>query len=162
MACSIARTWSVIGEAWTPLILRDLTLGLRRFDEIKTDLGVAPNILSDRLRRLEQEGVVERRPYSDGGRTHHEYHLTDAGEELVPVLVVLTGWGDRWLADQGPPAIFAHSTCGHRAVSGVVVCSECGSPITLHDTRALPGPGEARGPGTNLIARAERARTSEP
>lgn len=153
MACSIARTWAVIGEPWTPLILRDLTVGLRRFDDLKTDLGIASNVLASRLRLLEEEGIVERRPYSDGGRTRDEYHLTDAGEELVPVLIAITAWGDQWLGENGPPAIFEHQACGNKPVIGRLCCSECGEPLTAGNTTALPGPGATRARGTELIAR---------
>lgn len=152
MACSIARTWAVIGEPWTPLILRDLTLGLNRFDDLVSDLGISTNVLAARLRILEQEEVIERRAYSDNGRQRDEYHLTASGEALVPILVAITGWGDTFLATDGPPAVFHHATCDTVGIRGVVICSECGEPVTAQTATALPGPGARVGPGTHRIA----------
>ncbi len=152
MACSIARTWAIVGEPWTPLILRDLTVGLRRFDDIRRDLGIATNVLSDRLVVLEREGVIERRPYSNGGRPRDEYHLTESGRALVPVLIAITTWGDDWLATAGPPALFHHEDCGQAGVRGVVSCSACGGAMTAANSTAIPGPGAEVGPGTSVIA----------
>ncbi len=151
MACSIARAWSVIGEPWTPLILRDLTIGLRRFDQLRQDLGISANILSDRLKTLEAAGIVERKAYKGQHRTRQEYHLTTSGEELVPVLIALTNWGDRWLSDNTPPAVFLHDPCGTDAATAVVVCSHCGDPMTQRNTTAHPGPGSRAQSGTRLI-----------
>lgn len=151
MACSIARSWDVIGEPWTPLIIRDLFIGLHRFDQLKADLGIAPNILTARLKTLTAAGVVERRPYSDGGRIRHEYYLTTMGDELVPVIVALTNWGDTWLSEATPPAIIRHVGCGQTPVTAVVTCSSCGEALTAPDIEALPGPGADPGPGTQLI-----------
>ena len=155
MACSIARTWAVIGEPWTPLILGDLAIGLRRFDQLRTDLGIAPNVLTDRLHTLEEAGVVERVPYKDAGRTRHEYHLTAMGDDLVPVLVAITNWGDRWLSDNTPPALFRHDDCGAAGVQARIVCNECGGNLTAHNTTAQPGPGKHAGPGTHIIGTVE-------
>ena len=152
MACSIARTWAVIGEPWSPLILRNITVGLCRFDQIRTDLGVAPNVLTDRLNTLEASGVVERVPYKDGGRTRYEYRLTEMGQELVPVLIAITNWGDKWVSANRPPATFTHHTCGTREIRAGVVCSACGEPLTFDNTTAHSGPGARKGPGTKLIA----------
>ncbi len=151
MACSIARSWDVIGEPWTPLILRDLVVGLHRFDQLTTDLGIAPNVLTTRLETLQSAGVIERRPYSDGGRTRHDYHLTDMGMDLVPVVVALTNWGDRWLSAETPPAVFRHLGCGDAPITATVSCSSCGQSLTAEGLEVQRGPGSRRGPGTQII-----------
>src|SRR5688572_10322150 len=92
MNCSLAQTLDVIGERWTLLILRDAFFGIRRFDDFQRDLGIARNILSTRLRRLVEEGILERRVV-DAGRA--EYVLTDKGLDLQPVLLSMTHWGDK-------------------------------------------------------------------
>lgn len=151
MACSIARAWNVVGEPWTPLILRDLAIGLRRFEQLREDIGVSANILADRLNTLEEAGLVHKQPYKDKQRTRLEYHLTEMGNEFVPILVALTNWGDRWLSDNNPPAVFHHDTCGSLTATGVVVCSDCGKQIDHTNTTAHPGPGAHSGAGTQLI-----------
>ena len=153
MACSIARTWAVIGEPWTLLILRDLAVGLRRFDQLRADLGIAPNVLADRLKTLEAAGVVGRTPYKGSGRTRHEYSLTEMGNELVPLLVAVTTWGDKWLSGGSPPALFTHEDCGTDSVAGRVVCSACGDDISVENMSVRPGPGSDARPGTQVIAR---------
>jgi DNA-binding HxlR family transcriptional regulator len=141
MACSIARTLDVIGEPWSPLILRDVWVGIRRFDEIQGDLGISRKVLTERLGHLVEQGVLERRPYDR--RPRFEYHLTEKGTELVDVLLVLRGWGDRWLAGEaGPPVLLRHHACGELA-SVDLRCDRCGEPMHAGDVDVLPGPGAA-------------------
>lgn len=148
MACSIARAWSVVGEPWTPLIVRDLAMGFSRFDDLRADLGVARSVLADRLKTLEAAGVIERRTYRSVSRPRDEYVLTDMGRDLVPMVVALTQWGDRWLDDgNGPPVVFGHS-CGVSA-KAVIICSECGEPLEAGEVTASAGPGTRIGPGTH-------------
>lgn len=148
MACSVARAWSIVGEPWTPLVLRDLSLGFSRFDDLQADLGIARSILADRLKTLEAAGVVSRQTYSSANRTRHEYVLTAMGRELVPLLVAFTQWGDRWLDDgEGPPITFAHE-CGD-ALEAQIVCARCGRPVAANDVAAFAGPGARNGPGTH-------------
>ncbi|MGK8512464.1 winged helix-turn-helix transcriptional regulator [Nocardia asiatica] len=150
IVCSIARTVDAIGERWTPLILRDLFVGLRRFEDLRRDLGIASNVLAARLDALQEHGIVEKRAYQ-ANPVRYEYLLTERGRDLYPVLTMLITWGDKWLAGtEGPPAVVVHRGCG-RATSGVVVCRECGEPLTADDVRWLPGPGGRPGPGTMLI-----------
>ena len=141
MACSIARTLDVVGEPWTPLVIRDVFVGLNRFEQIQQDLGISRKVLTERLNHLVEHGVLERRPYDN--RPRHEYHLTDRGAELVDVLMAMVGWGDRWRAgDVGPPVLYRHHACG--TTSHVVpCCSECGEPMHSSDVDVLPGPGAA-------------------
>jgi DNA-binding HxlR family transcriptional regulator len=141
MACSIARTVDVIGEPWSPLILRDVWVGMNRFDAIQADLGVSRKVLTERLNHLVQRGVLERRPYDR--RPRYEYHLTAKGAELIDVLMVMVAWGDTWLAgDRGPPVLYRHHACGE--IGGVELrCSHCGGPMRAGDVDVLPGPGAA-------------------
>ena len=94
MACSIARTLDVVGEPWSPLILRDVWVGISRFDDIRADLGISSKVLAERLRWLTEQGVLERRQYSERP-PRHEYVLTDKGFDLCGVLMAMTAWGDR-------------------------------------------------------------------
>src|SRR3954451_3738552 len=111
MDCSIARTLDVIGEPWSPLVLRDVYAGLSRFEQIQADLGISRKVLTERLNHLVEHGVLERRPYDR--RPRYEYVLTTRGAELVEVLMAMAGWGDRWLAGEaGPPALYRHHACG--------------------------------------------------
>jgi DNA-binding HxlR family transcriptional regulator len=141
MACSIARTLDVIGEPWSPLVLRDVWVGMRRFDDIQADLGISRKVLTERLNHLVEHGVLERRPYDR--RPRYEYHLTDKGLELVDLLIVMVGWGDRWLAGEaGPPALYRHRACG-RISAADLRCAHCGEPMHAQDIDLLPGPGAA-------------------
>ncbi|MET9337825.1 helix-turn-helix domain-containing protein [Nonomuraea sp. NPDC003804] len=150
MHCSIAQAVGVVGEPWTPLILRDLFLGVRRFDELAQDLGISRNLLTARLERLVEAGVVERRPYQERP-VRHEYHLSEAGREIVPALVTLMAWGDKWSTPPGgPPALLRHS-CGE-LFTPVVTCPHCGGEATAETITVLPGPGAAQGPGTMVLA----------
>jgi DNA-binding HxlR family transcriptional regulator len=141
MACSIARTLEVIGEPWSPLILRDVWVGLTRFDQLQADLGISRKVLTERLNHLVDRGVLERHPYDR--RPRYEYRLTEQGTELVDLLMVMAGWGDRWLAgDAGPPVLYRHQACGE--VSSVDLrCAHCGEPMHAGDVEVLPGPGAA-------------------
>jgi DNA-binding HxlR family transcriptional regulator len=137
MDCSIARTLELIGERWTLLVIRDLFLGRRRFDAIQESLGIARNVLSARLRRLMDEGLVEKRLYRERP-PRYEYFLTEKGLDLWPVLVALLGFGDRHLAGEaGPPVRIVHEGCG-----GIVddrrICRRCGKPLEVREARALP------------------------
>ena len=151
MACSMARSLELIGDWWTPLIIRDLQLGLDRFDALADDLGISRNLLTTRLAHLTRHGIVARRRYSDHP-PRDRYVLTQAGQELVPVLLALTAWGDRWATPEGgPPLVFRHRRCGHQ-FTPVVSCDACGQPLRPGDVEALPGPGARTGPGTAVLA----------
>jgi DNA-binding HxlR family transcriptional regulator len=138
--CSIARTLEVIGERWTMLIVRDVFLGLRRFDEIQGDLGIARNVLASRLDRLVEAGVVERQPYQDRP-TRYEYRLTDKGLDLWPVMAELILWGDRHApAAGGPPVVYRHRGCGGTLGSGRR-CEVCGTLVERREVSVEAGPG---------------------
>ena len=131
--CSIARTLSVVGDRWTLLIVRDAFLGARRFEHFQKSLGCSPHLLSTRLARLVDEGILEKRAYRERP-TRHEYRLTEKGSELYPVIATLLAWGDRWMADAaGPPVLLEHR--GHRATPELR-CSECGEPLHAREVQA--------------------------
>ncbi len=153
MACSIAQALEVVGEWWTPLVVREVFFGRRRFDEIQRDLGISRNILTDRLTSLVEAGVLERRDIGQVG-TRHEYHLTEKGRDLWPVLAALMQWGDRWATDdvKGPPVVMEHRTCGHRA-DPVYVCGHCGEKLESRDLEAHRGEGWEHDPRHPLAFR---------
>src|SRR5439155_23443835 len=129
MGCSYARRVDLVGEWWSPLILRDVFVGLRRFEDIRRDLGIASNVLTVRLERLVEHDIVERRQYQDTP-ARFEYVPTEKGHDLFPVIAVLTAYGDRWLAGEaGPPALLIHADCG-LPTTALVVCSRCGGEVT--------------------------------
>jgi DNA-binding HxlR family transcriptional regulator len=138
--CGIASALEVIGERWSLLIVRDVFLGLRRFDEIQSDLGIARNVLQTRLTRLVEHGVLERHPYQERP-SRYEYRLTEKGIDLWPTVFALMKWGDRYAATAaGPPVLVEHRDCGG-AVDEHRVCERCGARLSARDVRALPGPG---------------------
>jgi DNA-binding HxlR family transcriptional regulator len=138
--CSIARALEVVGERWTLLVIREVLLGHRRFEEIRRNTGIASNILSDRLDTLVEHGVLERRRYADRPESF-EYRATEMGLELQPVLGTLMAWGDRHMArPEGPPRVFVHTTCDHDTTPRVV-CDHCGEPLDARTVRVRPGPG---------------------
>ncbi|MEU7866366.1 helix-turn-helix domain-containing protein [Dactylosporangium sp. NPDC049140] len=142
MACSIARTLDVIGEPWSPLVLRDVYMGINRFDQLQADLGISRKVLAQRLTWLVEQDVLERRAYSDRP-PRHEYVLTAKGLELCDLLMAMVRWGDRWTAGEaGPPVLYRHRTCGEIA-HAEPTCSACGKPMHATDVDVLPGPGAA-------------------
>ncbi|HLB22021.1 MAG TPA: helix-turn-helix domain-containing protein [Solirubrobacteraceae bacterium] len=138
--CSIAGALEVVGERWSLLIVRNVFLGLRRFDQIQGNLGIARNVLQTRLERLVDHGVLERKLYSERP-PRYEYLLTEKGLDLWPTVVALMQWGDRHAAPAGGPAVvLEHRGCGGR-VDEHRVCEKCGKPLNAREARALPGPG---------------------
>ncbi len=139
-ACSIAKSLEVIGERWSLLIVRDVLNGNRRFGEIQGSLGIARNVLSARLQRLVDEGILERRAYQESP-PRHEYFLTEKGLDLWPALIALLHWGDRYSPGPGgPPKTILHKECGGE-VSERGICERCGKVLTARDARQVPGPG---------------------
>jgi DNA-binding HxlR family transcriptional regulator len=153
--CSIAGALEVVGERWSLLIVRDVLLGVRRFDELQANLGIARNVLQSRLMRLGERGVLERRAYQERP-TRYEYFLTDKGLDLWPTIVALLQWGDKYeLPAAGPPVLLEHKRCGG-AVDEHRICAACGARLSARDVVAKPGPGA--GPNHPLLRRAERQR----
>jgi DNA-binding HxlR family transcriptional regulator len=138
--CPIARATDLVGDWWTPLVLRESYYGVRRFEDFQKTLGIGRNILTQRLNRLVDEGLLVRRPYQEKP-LRNEYVLTDKGRDFYPVLAAMIAWGDRWLSgEEGPPIVLKHKACGHD-MTAKVVCSECGEPIQARDIRPRLGPG---------------------
>jgi DNA-binding HxlR family transcriptional regulator len=142
MTCSIARSLAVAGEPWSPLVLRDVFVGIRRFDDIQRDLGISRKVLAERLAHLVDAGMLERRPYAERPR-RHEYALTEMGLEFVDVLMAMVKWGDRWTAgDAGPPVLYRHHACG-QITHAEPHCAVCGEVMHAADIDVEPGPGMA-------------------
>jgi DNA-binding HxlR family transcriptional regulator len=141
--CSIARALEVLGERWTLLIVRDTLLGLRRFDDYQRSLGIARNVLTDRLNRLVEGGVLERVRYQDHP-PRYEYHLTGAGRDLGVPLIALMHWGDRHLAGTaGSPRLTRHQDCGGD-LRATLACTSCGEQVDPCHMDVLPGPALLR------------------
>ncbi|WP_067717490.1 winged helix-turn-helix transcriptional regulator [Nocardia yamanashiensis] len=150
IACSIARSAAIVGDPWALLVVRDVAVGLHRFDELQRDLGVATNVLSDRLQRLVDAGVLQRDRYATQP-DRFEYRLTAKGRDLVPALLALMAWGDRWEAGaDGPPLLVRHHDCAH-VTAAAVSCAHCGESLDAGAVEYLPGPGGRGGPGAALI-----------
>jgi DNA-binding HxlR family transcriptional regulator len=142
MACSIARSLAVAGEPWSPLVIRDVYVGITRFDDLQRDLGISKKVLAERLKHIVEAGKLERRPYSERP-PRHEYVLTRMGQEFMDVLMAMVAWGDRWTAgDAGPPVLYRHHACGEIA-HVEPRCSVCGERMRSTDIDVLPGPGLA-------------------
>jgi len=150
-ADSVERMLAQAGDAWTFLILREAFFGVRRFDQFQANLGAAPNILTDRLKKLVANGLLTRHRYQERP-ARSEYRLASKGRDLYPVIVMMMRWGDRWLDEgRGPPLLLEHTPCG-RISRPVVVCDCCGAPVAADDMAWRPGPG----------ARAPRSRSTRP
>jgi len=130
---SVSRALEIIGDRWSFLILREAFFGVRRFDQLQSELKIAPNILTERLSRLVARGVFERRKYQDLPE-RHEYRLTEMGKDLYGAFITMAAWGDRWLAGGDPPLLLTHRDCGHD-FSAVVICDRCRKPIEAHAMR---------------------------
>jgi DNA-binding HxlR family transcriptional regulator len=139
--CAIARSSAVLGERWVWVILRQAFNGARRFEDFHRGIGLARNVLSERLTNLVEHGILERRPYAGHPtRSFHEYRLTDKGRALFPVYAALMQWGNEWTDLPAPPVDMLHKPCGQR-VTARVVCSNCGEDIDAHDTEPVVGRG---------------------
>ena len=139
MSCSVARTLEAAGDRWSLLLMRDAFFGIKRFEDFQRDLGIARNILSHRLSKLVEHGLMERRQYSERP-VRHEYRLTAMGRDLFGALVMLQHWGDNWAAgEEGPPHTLTHLDCGKETYP-VVTCAECAGELTPFNTRSDPVP----------------------
>ncbi len=154
-SCSLARTVAVVGDRWTLLILRECFLRVRRFDEFQERLGITRHLLAERLKKLVRFGVLRRTPYQDSPK-RYEYILTQKGLDLHPVLMSIVHWGDIHMVDErGRPLLHQHKKCGHN-FDPIMICSECGEPVTAKDVHTHPGPGAAANESSRAPARAPR------
>jgi DNA-binding HxlR family transcriptional regulator len=139
--CAIARSAGVVGERWVWVILRQAFNGARRFEDFQRGIGLARNVLTERLNRLVDHGIFERHRYAEHAvRDLNEYRLTPKGHALFPVYVALMQWGNEWTGLPAPPVELLHKPCGHRT-NVRVVCSECGDDIDARDTEPVVGRG---------------------
>ena len=143
MHCSVAQCLEVMGEWWTGLIVRDVFLGIRRFDQFQERLGISRNILNQRLNSLVDNGVFERVQYHEHP-PRYEYKLTAKGRDLWPVLTAMRQWGDKYAAPDGPPMRMVHKGCGN-VTEAVMTCAHCGERLSALDVGAISGRGDLDG-----------------
>ncbi|MGD2172667.1 MAG: helix-turn-helix domain-containing protein [Gammaproteobacteria bacterium] len=137
---SVGHVLEIIGEGWSILIIREAFLGTRRFEEFQGRLGIARNILTARLKNLCANEILERVPVKEGAR-RHEYLLTNKGRDMMPLLIALTQWGDKWVFGSGnEPVIFLDRENG-QPISRVQVYSARGEVLRPRDIMVKPGPG---------------------
>jgi len=139
--CTIGRAMEILGEKWTIVVLREVFNGIRRFDDMRQRTAIPRQVLTNRLASLVEHGILHRAPYQEpGARVRHEYRLTAKGFDLYPVMIAVSEWGNRYLAEpEGPPLEFVHRDCGSLV--------HCAAGHTLTDPRAVlprPGPGARR------------------
>jgi DNA-binding HxlR family transcriptional regulator len=137
--CSIARTLEVVGDRWTLLVIRDAFLGIHRFEDFQGRLGIARNVLTDRLGRLVDEGILRRRLYQERPE-RYEYRLTRKGVELWPMIITALKWGDKYLSEESPPLLILHKDCGGE-IDLRLHCDRCGAELGPTDVYTEPGPG---------------------
>lgn len=138
--CSLAAALNIFGDAWTLIVVREALYGVTRYSDFRRATGMAKNILSDRLQTLVAEGILETRPIGPSGR-RFEYHLTEKGWALIPSMVAIIQWADRWVyGEGGEPLLFTHAETGERAPELIAAWSN-GAPLRREDIRLQPGPG---------------------
>ena len=140
--CSVARALEAVGERWSLLIVREAVKGHTRFVEFEESLQVSKAVLADRLDGLVASGVLERRTYRAAGhRVRRDYHLTQAGRDLLPVLAALSNWSNTYMAGEaGPPSLWRQRATG--AQVHVSIVDGYGRPVALDDIEIVPGPGK--------------------
>lgn len=139
MNCSLAQCLEAVGEWWTLLIVRDALFGITRFDDFRARLGIARNVLTQRLEYLVAQDIMTKEPYQ-GNPVRYDYRLTPKGRSLWLVVTAMRQWGDQWAAPDGPPVESLHLTCGHTALIEPM-CSACGERVHGRDIRPVYGPG---------------------
>jgi DNA-binding HxlR family transcriptional regulator len=142
--CPVARSQIVIGDRWAVLVVRELFMGNRRFDGLLTQSQATPQMLSARLKRLEADGMIARKPYMDKP-VRYEYELTEMGRAFYPVILALREWGETWCKgpDEEVAVRYTHRTCGQDAGVGTV-CQACGAPLIRAELKAELSPGYAK------------------
>ena len=140
MNCSVAQALEALGDWWTLLIVRNAFFGMRRFADFEADLGIAKNILSNRLQHLVNHEILEK---VDVGRrgSRYEYRLTEKGEALLPVLTSLREWSDEWVYGKGSEPVILKDRRTRRRVPRLRVRDQDGRPLGRRDLVTLPGPG---------------------
>jgi DNA-binding HxlR family transcriptional regulator len=139
MTCPVARAVDIVGDPWMLMIIRELFLGSRRFDQFETYLGLSPRLLSARMRTLVSAGIVRRTPYQERPK-RYEYRLTAKGLDLWPVIMALRTWGDRWGEwPAGKPSTLRHDGCG-QLTTVEHHCAACGGSIGPGDVTLEQSP----------------------
>ncbi|MEO8530217.1 MAG: helix-turn-helix domain-containing protein [Deltaproteobacteria bacterium] len=135
--CSLAKALDIMGDGWSMLVLRDLFIGARRFQDIVESTGVARNTLTERLNRLVENGLVDK-----SGSDHRPFYaLSDKGYDLVPALIALMQWGDRWLVDGKPPMVIEDHK--GREIPAITLTTAKGKAVDLRKLQVKAGPGAA-------------------
>lgn len=142
--CPVARAELVVGDRWTVLVLRELFSGNHRFEEIQAQTTATPQMVAARLKQLEADGLVQRRPYSERP-LRYGYHLTEKGDAFFPVILALRQWGETWVKSpkEGLSVNYTHATCGKPAGLGTV-CEGCGQPLRRKDLIVALNPAYKR------------------
>lgn len=137
--CSVTRTLGVIGDRWSSLVIRDVALGVSRFDALQRDLGISRKVLAQRLVALVDHDVLEKVAYSEHP-PRYDYRLTAKGNDLAMVVLALQQFGDKWsFAEEGPPLLWRHLACGELSTP-VVCCDRCGEQVAPGDALPVKGP----------------------
>ena len=132
--CTVSLPAALLGERWTLLLLRQAFLGTRRFEDFQSAMDISRSVLTERLAKFVEEGILRRVAYKDV-RTRYEYRLTEKGLELYPVLMALRKWGDRWMSPEGGTSFeLHHRDCGGH-VDVKVQCAACGDELSARDVR---------------------------
>jgi DNA-binding HxlR family transcriptional regulator len=156
--CPVARSQAVVGDRWAVLIVRELFMGNRRFDSLLAQSQATPQMLSSRLKRLEADGMIQRKRYMEKP-TRYEYELTEMGRAFYPVILALREWGETWCKSPGEDIAvrYKHLTCGRDAGVGTV-CQACGEPLRREDLKAELSPSYAQ----ERAARQDAVKTVKP
>jgi len=155
--CPIEGLLEIVGDRWSLLILRDAFYGVRRFDGFQQHLGISKKVLAQRLRSLAAAGVVKRVAYQQRPQ-RFEYRLTAKGQDMFPILLSMSRWGSRWLAEPGREWLqLLHKDCGN-ITEAKLVCSHCGGPLTPARVKAIAGPGAAKQDVDNLARAVRKSR----
>ena len=154
--CSVARSLEIVGEWWTLLVIREAFFGTRRFSDFAANLGIAKNVLSNRLAKLVEAGVLERKPVVGRGNPQ-DYGLTPKGKDLFPAIIALMQWGDRWVygAERAPIRVLDRETGDE--IAHLEVATPEGKPLRLNQALVAPGPGADQATRQRLDKMAVRA-----
>ncbi|OAK66485.1 hypothetical protein A3K87_07385 [Variovorax paradoxus] len=156
-ACSVARALEVLGDRWTLLLVREILFGTRRFDDFATHLGIARTVLTERLNRLVEAGIVQQTPLKPGGR-RFGYDLTQKGEDLVPALIAVMQWGDRWLQSPDTVPIRVTERTSGEELPTIQLRGRSGTLLAVDALDWAPGPGAGAPEIAPLIAAYEAQR----
>lgn len=159
--CSAARSLELLGDRWALLLIRELMFGTHRFDDFASHLGIARNVLSDRLSRLTAAGILVQRPLRDDA-LRQGYYLTEMGEGLLPVLVSLLQWGDRWLQTPDTVPLRVIERASGADLAPIRLRSANGAELTRRDLDWAPGPGAGHPSIAPLAAAYEAQRRHDP